>query len=207
VHDWNFFADKTYAQSVVEFDTALGSLMTLLEQRGWGDATIVLTSDHGESLGEEHALGTSKSHNGNPSYETLLRVPLIVSPARFENTERLVRSQDIPSLIAEIAGLPALPDHDIASDEMLLTEMKFVTYRKGRWKSTFHRKDLKRWAVFDLEQDPDEKVNRIREVPEIMQQHLDRIGELAKALATEKNLEAELSDSDRDRLRALGYIQ
>ena len=63
-----------YDATLYELDEAFGVLMQRLEERGALDRTIVvLTSDHGESLGEhglfEHRYGV---------YQTLVHVPLVI---------------------------------------------------------------------------------------------------------------------------------
>jgi arylsulfatase A-like enzyme/Tfp pilus assembly protein PilF len=65
---------------------------------------IVLTSDHGEALGDHGELT-----HGLFAYEATLKVPLVVrSPGRLEpaTDERYVRHVDIAPTILELAGLP-----------------------------------------------------------------------------------------------------
>ncbi len=80
VHDWGLPV-KTYAEAVTEFDRSLGEILGFLDSEALlNDAFVVLTSDHGEALGEKHALPSMARHKGNPSFEPLLLVPLIVAP-------------------------------------------------------------------------------------------------------------------------------
>jgi hypothetical protein len=84
--------------------------------------------------------------------------------------------------------------------------MHFLTYRKGRFKSIFHRKRMGVRALFDLDADPKESVNLIDAEREVSAQHLTRVGELVEALATSQTGNRELTEEDRARLRALGYL-
>ena len=96
----------TYAAAIRELDSGLRSLMTELERRGELKNTIVIvTSDHGEHLGEHHLLDHQYS-----VYEPLLRVPLILfyPPAIQAGRERVpATNMDIYPTLLELAGLPA----------------------------------------------------------------------------------------------------
>ena len=81
-----------------------------------------------------------------------------------------------------------------------------MTYRDGRWKSMFHRTRPKEWALFDLEDDPNEEVDRQGDEPEIVERHLRRIRDLNASFATDPESGDAMTDEDRARLRALGYL-
>ena len=87
-------------------DENVGRLLTVLEETGQRDNTIVIfTSDHGEALGD-HGL----RRKGCRFYEGLARVPLIISwPARFKRgikSDALVELTDIVPTLLESCGLP-----------------------------------------------------------------------------------------------------
>lgn len=210
VHDWTY-VEKEYTEAVTEMDEELGKLIDELEKEGLlENATVILTSDHGEALGEPHALKTTKTHLGNPSFESVLQIPLVVAPPVFEDTEQWLRSQDLGALIAQLAGVApaadAVEEGGLAADELVLSEDHYFTYRKGRWKSMFHRTRPKLWALFDLEADPGETVNRVKDEPAIVEQHLRRLAELNQVFRTKALVDEEQTDRDRARLRALGYL-
>lgn len=211
VHDWTY-VDLEYAEAVALMDEELGRLMQELEGEGLlENATVILTSDHGEALGEPHPLKTTRTHLGNPSFQSVLEIPLIVAPPIFEDTDRMLRSQDLAARIEQIAGLPGRApvgpaEGGLDRDELLLSEDHFLTYRQGRWKSTFHRIQPKRWALFDLDTDPGETVNLLGDEPEIVERHLRRIRDLNARLRTTPDATDTLTERDRDRLRALGYL-
>ena len=92
-------------------------------------------------------------------------------------------------------------------DELLLTERRFLTYRRGRWKSMIHRTDPSRSALFDLEADPGETFNGIEQWPLIRDEHRRRVAELLTPLEAGPSVADTQTDADRERLRALGYLE
>jgi arylsulfatase A-like enzyme len=205
VHDWNLMKTE-YGEAVELFDRELGKLLEYLGAQGLLDlAVVVFTSDHGEALGEEHPLKSTRTHLGNPSFEPVLRVPLIVAPPQFDDASRLVRSQDIPGLIKQIAGVAAQEARDLEPDEVFLSEKRWRTYRKGRWKSMSRRGKREAW-LFDIEADPDETVDVAEQRPDIMAEHRKRIAQLTASLAGQVSEDEKLTERDRARLRALGYL-
>jgi len=210
VHDYRFL-DKSYAEMIPVMDAALGQLLAGLEERGFlEDAVVVFTSDHGERLGEDHGfpgeLPNNFGHYGNPSFDELLRIPLVVAPPLFEDTSRLLRTQDLFVLVQEIAGLAAEPSSDTTPDELFVGEMFYRTYQTGRWKTTFRRSDG-RASLYDLDEDPDELNDLAQEKPLRVLLYRERANALTDSLAAASAPTEELSEADRDRLRALGYLE
>ena len=213
-HDYRIRPElrKNYAEGVRYLDRVVGELLDgLREQALLENAVVIFTSDHGEYLGkvDDHPLPAMPGHFGNPSFDSLLKIPLIIAPPQARDATSLVRSQDLYGLIREIAGLPPRAPADIASDELFLAEQYYQTYRRGRWKSTWGRNGGP-IALFDLQEDPGEKRDAADSHPEIMQQHRDRIAALTQSLAaslSESEMQADLTDDEEARLRALGYLE
>ena len=66
---------RRYAGEVAYVDREIGRLLDAVRRSGWAHRTLViLTSDHGEGLGD-HGLGG----HVDQLYDSLLRVPLILS--------------------------------------------------------------------------------------------------------------------------------
>ncbi len=209
VHDYHFL-ERSYRESVEVMDRALGELLAGLEERGFlQGAVVIFTSDHGERLGEDHAfpgeLPNNRGHYGNPSFEEMLRIPLIVAPAVSGDDSALLRTQDFHDLVLRIAGLAPTPSSDTAADELFVSELNFRTLRQGRWKSTLRRRDGKAF-LYDLETDPRERHNVAAQKPMRVLAHRTRGNELTKSLSTPTAPTTELSDADRARLQALGYL-
>ena len=206
VHDHRFVG-HSYAQTVSQVDRGVGGLIRGLDEQGLlEDAVVVLTSDHGERLKETHLTKGSPFHFGNPSFEEVVRVPLIVSPAVFEHTSELVRSQDVFRLVTNLAGVRSEPTHELESDELFTSEAYWQTYRRGRWKSLAAR-GKRGHLLVDLLDDPGEEHDVAAENPSILAEHSERIASLSRALAASKAPASELTEEDRRRLDALGYIE
>lgn len=86
-----------YDQAVRATDRALAPLLDLDLSNTW----IVLTSDHGESLGEA---GLEHGHSLDP---VVVDIPLVIAgPESFEASEIPVDLIDVHATISHIAGLP-----------------------------------------------------------------------------------------------------
>lgn len=208
VHDW-LYRGMTYPESVEEMDEGIGDLMALLDEHGLlDDAAIVLASDHGELIDEEHVVPSKPLHSGNPSYRQVLDVPLILVGTDGVRLPELVRTQDLHGVLLDIAGVPDEPESEVlAPDEVFLSELIYQTYRRGRFKS-FLRRDG-RFTLIDLEQDPQEKRDAAALHPEVVATHRQRIESLTDELAARSPDAGATRASEEwlDRLRALGYLQ
>jgi arylsulfatase A-like enzyme len=100
----------TYDAAVLELDAMLEQLLAALEQANELENTVVvLTSDHGEHLGEQHMLDHQYS-----VYQPLLRVPLIVHyPARLAagRDDRPVMNFDLFPTLLELTGVEPPEGH------------------------------------------------------------------------------------------------
>ncbi|HUU82047.1 MAG TPA: sulfatase [Phycisphaerae bacterium] len=98
----------TYDAAIAELDDLLKDLLTSLQAKGLLDNTVViLTSDHGEHLGEKHMLDHQFS-----LYQPLLRVPLVIHyPPRFQpgRDRRPVMNHDLFPTLLTLAGIDPPP--------------------------------------------------------------------------------------------------
>ena len=132
-------------------------------------------------------------------------MPVIVAPAGEDDAQRTLRNEDVYRLILERAGLsPDAPPH-FADDELLLTELEWLTYRSGPWKSYYRRSDGAFFLV-DLREDASETRDVRALHPQVEQAHRARILELASSLAAVDARPAPISDEDKARLKTLGYL-
>jgi arylsulfatase A-like enzyme len=104
----------TYDSALAELDEMFAQLLAALRTRGGLDNTIVIvTSDHGEHLGDHHMMDHQYS-----VYDALLRVPLIVSfPGKLQpgRETRPVMTQDIFASLVEWTGVKArVPAHSLS---------------------------------------------------------------------------------------------
>jgi N-acetylglucosamine-6-sulfatase len=160
-------------------DESLGRILDALERTGSLDGTVVIfTSDHGYFYGE-HGLGAER----RLAYEETIRIPLLVRyPARFTagaKPEQMVTSVDIAATALELAGVKPpvrLDGQSLLSGrhrEGILIEyfsdtvfprirnMGYRAVRTRRWKYIQYRELKDADELYDLETDPNERVNRI----------------------------------------------
>ena len=97
-----------YLRAIEEADSKIGSLVRLLESHGQLDRTmIILTSDHGQSFGEQ-----GNVFHGCGATDSITRVPLVVAPpSGWDLPRRIERWTSLCELDswlkAASAGLPA----------------------------------------------------------------------------------------------------
>ncbi|HSM13983.1 MAG TPA: sulfatase [Thermoanaerobaculia bacterium] len=177
-------------------DAEIGRLVETLRAKGlWDRMLTVMTSDHGESLGEHRYF----FGHGMLAYQTCLHVPLIVRwPGVFEPRvdAEPVELIHLSPTILDLAGaplengtwaqgrslLPRLFGERDGGDPIVHAESGYATNENwirtvsdGRWK-LLHvpwRSDQRkiagegvRWVLYDLEQDPGETENLAERRPE-----------------------------------------
>ncbi|MEE8508363.1 MAG: sulfatase, partial [Myxococcota bacterium] len=221
------FASRPYDGEIAFADAELGRLLTGIRGR-WGESglLVVVTSDHGESLGE-HAEPT----HTYTIYDATQRVPLLMSGpglAAGRVIEAPVRLIDVaPTLLglagaaplAGVAGKDLRPviagsegEERIAYMETLATQIDFrwsplLGLRTGRFKYI----RAPRPELYDLVADPGETINRADDEPDrvaALDLQLSALleGMAAMAGAHSPGAVVELSELDRERLRSLGYL-
>ncbi len=97
-----------YNAEVLYVDTVVGEIVEMLKAADvYEDALLVLTSDHGENLGEH-------GHHGHSFtlYETAIRIPLLIRPPGGAGSQASRRKEpvslpDVYATLANAAGLPA----------------------------------------------------------------------------------------------------
>jgi arylsulfatase A-like enzyme len=207
-----------YDTGIRQMDQAFAALVDGLRRLGLYDRSlIVVTSDHGEELGEHGKMGW----HSHTLYDELLLVPLLVKLPRGAHAglevKAPVRSIDIAptildalaiaapddfegtSLLAWLdrpsrAGLPAIAKQDYPAPRVI------EAYRARPWKLYDER-------LFQLDRDPGERVNLTGQEP-------DRVRELAQALSDfvaqrepPPAGEVTVGADTEEQLRALGYVQ
>jgi len=202
-----------YLGEVAYSDALVGRILESLETRGLLDTTlIVLTSDHGEGLGD-HA---EKTHSFF-IYNSTLRVPMIlrgpgVSPGRI--TDRAVSTADILPTVLELVGIREREGLDgksllqAHSDRYVYSETLYPSLHYG-WSPLFALQDRRykfilapRPEAFDLDRDPGETQSLSASsdasaLREKLHRIVERAGEPAPARAP--------SPEQLARLSALGY--
>ena len=100
-------ARDSYDDCLGYLDEQLGLLFDELQRRGVLDRTlVVVTSDHGEGLGEHNLFD-----HGESLYRTEIRVPLVIVPPSGLNPSSVVGEtvslRDLPATIVDLVGLGA----------------------------------------------------------------------------------------------------
>ncbi len=209
-----------YDGNLLKADAAVGRLLDALESRkDWNRTVVVVTSDHGESLGEHGRIG----HN-DQVFEPMIRVPLILrlppgseSAFRKEALERTGSLADLAPTLAALAG-QAFPGPMIGRDLFDPTESGERAHvirtteeagtlgvRTAHWKLVID--DPSSIHLFDLEHDPGESSDCIVEHPVIAaglrQILLSHLAIVPRFRAADEGI---LSEQDRDMLHSLGYL-
>jgi arylsulfatase A-like enzyme/Flp pilus assembly protein TadD len=211
------FRSDPYQGEVAAADTALGPLLDpILPAGSAGRVLVVLTADHGESLGDHG----EKTH-GIFAYESTLRVPLILFAPRLAKP-RVVhenrRHIDILPTVLDALGIPApagLPGHSLLDAGPSPGEVSYFESlspaRSRGWaplygllKDGWKYVDLPIPELYDLAADPSEGQNLAAARPEIVAR-LQR--ELTGLRATDPGSRGAREDAEvRERLRSLGYL-
>jgi len=215
------FRDSPYLGDVATADAALAPLVDpIVAQRRNGRTLIVVTADHGESLGEHE-----EATHGIFAYESTLHVPLIVyEPARFSarvvsapagHVDLLPTILDalsirVPgdlrgrSLLSVLDGGPP-PSADVTYFEALSGSLnRGWAPLSGVIRNRLKFVDLPVPELYDLDADPGERHN-------LAESQRDRLAEMRAALSSfaagnhENPRRGETSEA-RERLRSLGYI-
>jgi tetratricopeptide (TPR) repeat protein len=205
-------------------DDQIGRVVAALERLGLARRTlVVLTSDHGEGLGEHG----EESHSFFV-YDTTVRVPLILwgppELPRGRRIDTLVRTVDIAPTVLDWLGLPGLKGIQGVSVLPLVTGgffggnltgygesiESFATFgtsvlrfvREGRWKY-IHKVSPE---LYDLEKDPQELENRAPFETETVARLQERLRKLvADAPSTAAGAEVAVDAETAAQLNALGY--
>ncbi|MEN8181681.1 MAG: sulfatase [Myxococcota bacterium] len=216
-----------YDAEVAAADRGLGQLVSLLDEKGyWDDTVLIFVSDHGEEFAEHGGW-----FHGLTLYEESLRVPLVVHDARapgegVRRTEPVDLLDVAPTLLAlagveparGMRGRPLLGGDPLARRD-LVAELHPDPPFEDRARPRLHRRSLLRWpwkAIVDrkgaptgyrLDQDPGERAPLAPERGPGAQ----AVGSLLALDAASSLLpppEApEFDPETREGLRALGYAQ
>lgn len=178
-----------------------------------GDATILLTADHGEALGSHKELTHSLF-----VYDETQRVPMILvgpkTPPALETRQRTLCDVAPTILAAYGEGFPdswrgaplgAAPRETEAYVETMSTELlkgwsSLYGVRTERWKYI----RAPRSELYDLELDPAEAHNRIQDEPGVAQ----RLREATEAVlaAAPVTRSPDVQEDALEQLRSLGYV-
>jgi arylsulfatase A-like enzyme len=178
---------------------------------------IVLTSDHGEELGEHGVVGW----HSHALFDELLRVPLIIKYPRSRDAsavvQQQVRSIDIPPTILGVLGL-AKPDDFLGIDatkmlagdpdlelpavsRMDVSGTRDITaLRTKQWK-------LNQRSLFDLSVDPGEHQDLAVNNQQMMAELDAIVSEQVDQRPRFETSKVVVPEETAAKLKALGYLQ
>jgi arylsulfatase A-like enzyme/Tfp pilus assembly protein PilF len=215
------FERAPYDGEIAFVDQQIGRLLRTLDERTETARTLVLvTADHGESLGE-HGEGT----HGIFIYDATLRVPWVMAGPLIDAgrvSKTVARSIDVLPTLADYAGLPqrtevegrslrpAIQGHEMGEAptyaESLYPEVELGWAPLHAWRASgFKFIKAPKPELYDMQKDPSETTNRadderarVEDLGSKLDAALKRPTPAAPAAPT---VDAEAAE----RLRALGY--
>ncbi|MEN8165371.1 MAG: sulfatase, partial [Acidobacteriota bacterium] len=209
-----------YDGNLLKADDAVGRLLSALrKRRDWERTAVLVTSDHGEALGEHSKIG----HNASV-YEEMVRVPFIlklpqgIDPPGEELISQPASLADLAPTMAALAGqnfpdpvtgrdlLAEAAAHPRAMVIRTAHEHPIYGLRTPRWKLVV--RTPAELELFDLSNDRGETTNCAEEhriiTAGLRQVLLARLA--AKPLYTAAD-EGGLTGQDEAMLKTLGYIE
>ncbi len=205
-----------YAGEVRYVDAEIGRLLAGVRERGlWDETAILVTSDHGEGLGEDDYWFA----HGEYLSEPLVRVPLLLrvpgrAPARSRSVVGLVDAA--PTLLG-LAGLPP-PTHAVGRDLLAPAPEQRQLYQNALLGTLVPRLGLIegnwQYRLSLVDGDRIESLHRLGDLQDHAADEPERMARLRDALrARRESLHIDhppkvrkLPGEERALLRALGYV-
>jgi arylsulfatase A-like enzyme/Flp pilus assembly protein TadD len=216
-----FASYEPYDGEIAYADEIVGRLLERLRALDVYDrATIVLLADHGEGLGDH-----GEQEHGLFLYNATTQVPLIVKLPGQDRARRVaapVQHIDIAPTILDLAGAPKRADlhgrslrplldgTGMLPDTGIYSEALYSRYHFG-WSELYGLTDARyrlirapRDELYDLERDSKEAASIAGERPQVRQAMRSAL----EALIAHAPIGAPsaVTDEDRQRLAALGYV-
>ncbi len=214
------FKNRGYDAEISFVDGHLGRLIRGLDENGTREKTvIILTADHGESLGEH-----KEQAHGMFIYNSTMKVPLIVNcpsliPGHLAVKSRIAGLVDLRDTISDMLGIrPTAPTDgqslldSVAANRSIYMETESPMNMAGCSPLRGLQSHTEKFILapeleyYDLRGDPGETRNLHGDRPAnaaTLAAALQRImGNTATGAATNRQITSE----EADRLRALGYV-
>lgn len=231
------FYRAQYDAEIRYVDHEIGRLLSKIDDASPGERiAVVLTADHGESLGEHEYY----FDHGRLPYDDCVRVPLVVRPPDRADppgrvVERPVELIDILPTLLTFAGLPPLAgaegrslapllsgEEDPGRSPYAFTESGYSeawqrSIRDARWKLVHVRDPADRalmtgaeWELYDVIADPGETRNLFAQAPAEAERLAAGLADWVRRGPVSPTQPIQTVPIDReteDRLRSLGYVE
>ena len=217
-----FSSYEPYDGEVAYADEIVGRFFDRLRALDLFDrSTIVLLSDHGEGLGDH-----GEQEHGLFLYQETIRVPLLIKPGGWRGGQKRIAAPvqhiDLAPTILALLGDPApsslkgrslvplIEGSGNIADAGIYAEALYSRYHFG-WSELYSLTDARyrlirapRDELFDLERDPGEARSVAAERPQVRQAMRTALEGLIKNASIDAP--GAVSDEDKQRLAALGYV-
>ena len=219
------FADNLYAGEIAYVDDCIGQVIRELKDLGLYDSTlIIVTSDHGEMLGDH-----GEENHSYFIYQSAVSVPLIIKMPGCDNAKTVDHAVGIIDIVPTVCGMLRLqvPEHleghdlsDYFREDSVPAGGRYhycESYTPTKYNAnallgvvndSWKYIQTTRPELYDLAEDPSESQNLVDRQPQEAQRLQKRLGQLIEhalqLAATDSKLE--LNDESRRRLESLGYV-
>ncbi|KAJ5606561.1 hypothetical protein N7510_009342 [Penicillium lagena] len=175
-------ARRAYYAACTYVDTNIGKLLKVLNDTGLADDTIIVfTGDHGDMLGERGLWYKMTWFENSARVPMLFHYPKKFAPKRVPEN---VSTMDLLPTFAQLVGAPIIPELPMDGVSLVPyldgsdgpktdtvygeymgegTQAPLIMIRRGRWKFIYSTLDEP--MLFDLVNDPEEKVNLVAGLP------------------------------------------
>ncbi len=213
------YADTPYDGEIAYVDEQIGRLMSALDATGARDRTVVIvTGDHGESLGEHNEM----SH-GIFIYDATQLVPLVIGGSPRLPAGKVIKPQvglvDIAPTILDVLGIdrpPGLEGRNLfgppADPRWVYIESLGAELMHGcaplfgvRGEDTKFIRAPKP-ELYDLQTDPCEINNLVADRGELARRMNEVLGTFMSDRSNLARRDLPLSEEEAERLRGLGYV-
>ncbi|MGA1823749.1 MAG: tetratricopeptide repeat protein [bacterium] len=221
------YVDQPYDGEIASVDTSMGNLLKGVREMGMYDQTaFIVTSDHGEGLGEHDEMT-----HGVFLYDSTLHIPLIMRfpgiPSGGAKVQELCRTIDIFPTILDYCGLSCQKPIQGESLLPLLLHEKQDRNRELIMESWYAKENFgwahlegirtREWKyikaphseLYDCANDPKETLNIWGKQPATGNQLKNRWENLCAAIEKQKQFDpktAELTPQLREQMKSLGYV-
>jgi arylsulfatase A-like enzyme/Flp pilus assembly protein TadD len=213
--------DDLYDGEVRYVDASLGDFFRYLRERGlYEEALIIVTSDHGEGLGEH-----GEETHGMFLYESTLHVPLMIKCPRNANAGvRLTEPALLIDIFPTVLNVLNIQDHAATQGKVLQPQARpagrrnlaetMLPYLGYGWSplrayvdGSFKYIEAPRAELYDLDADPGETRNLISSNQAMAGQLRQRLSESVGRLSSSVPKSPQKVDAETsERMRSLGYL-
>lgn len=217
ITDINYYISQ-YDGEIRFVDSQLGAVFTELKRLNLYDNTIiVITSDHGESMGEHDFYFV----HGQNLFDELLKVSLIIRYRGIGKNKRIsrqVQSIDImptildiirikiPKEVAGVSLLPLIKKGQYYAKYAFSEKRGCVSIRTENWKLIYSVEE-NQYSLYNLKDDPEE-TNNLDDIEkskfQFLKNELHKWMEKQSKITTQKRV---LDEATKEKLRSLGYVR